>query len=162
MVCTFSVCSQGGSLYVGSVNSITTRQLRCGKVMFSDVYVRHSVCLFTGGRESVYVGSLTTLYNLLEVLKNAQIGRSKGALGTYAPSNFMYFSAEILPNNRFFAKVMFLHLSVSHSVHRRKICIEGYGQTPPPGHWILWDTVNEWAVRIILECILVITRSRCC
>ena len=27
--------------------------------------------------------------------------------------------------------------------------------TPPLPHQILWDTVNEWAVRILLECILV-------
>ena len=41
------------------------------------------------------------------------------------------------------------------------VCIQGVyirgggvGQTPP--HQILWDTVNERAVRIILECILVL------
>ena len=30
----------------------------------------------------------------------------------------------------------------------------GVGKPPPP-HWILRDTVNERAVRILLECILV-------
>ena len=32
------------------------------------------------------------------------------------------------------------------------------GQTPPPQAdtpWVLWDTVNKRAVRILLECILV-------
>ena len=30
-----------------------------------------------------------------------------------------------------------------------------YRQTPTPPRWILWDTVNKQAVRILLECILV-------
>ena len=69
---------------------------------------------------------------------------------------------------------MFLHLSVSHSVHwgwgvlhrgwvyiqwgsaSKRICIQG-SQDPqppiPPG--VLWDMVNEWMVYILLECILV-------
>ena len=76
-----------------------------------------------------------------------------------------------------FAMVMFLHLSVilftggggfpacitGHMT--RGVCIQGglhlggsalgWGvvKTPSPG--ILWDTVKEWAVRILLECILV-------
>ena len=91
---------------------------------------------------------------------------------------------------------MFLHLSVSHSVHRgdlhpggvsesrEGVCIRGCsasrkGGLHPgrvsasgvvlhpergsasravcikPPHRILWDTVNERAVRILLECILV-------
>ena len=56
---------------------------------------------------------------------------------------------------------MFLHLSVSHSVHGA-----GGGEylagTPPqqihsPGHSGCWDTVNKRAVRVTvpLECILV-------
>ena len=93
-----------------------------------------------------------------------------------------------------FAKVMFLHLTVSHFVHMRGlhprglhpgclhpgkvcikggrgsalgggiciqrglhprgVCIQGFGQTFRPPR-ILWDTVNERAVRILLECILV-------
>ena len=32
---------------------------------------------------------------------------------------------------------------------------EGWAETPPPTIQILWDTVNEWVVRILLECILV-------
>ena len=58
---------------------------------------------------------------------------------------------------------MFLHLSVSHSVQGegsasrrsafREVCLQGsVGQTP---HQILWDMVNEYVVRILLECILV-------
>ena len=39
---------------------------------------------------------------------------------------------------------------------REGVCIQWGGQTPPP-HRILRDTVNEWAVRILLECILVVT-----
>ena len=52
-----------------------------------------------------------------------------------------------------FAKVMFLQLSVSHSVHRR-----GGGMRGGRGgmHGIWWDTVNERAVCILLESILVI------
>ena len=101
-----------------------------------------------------------------------------------------------------FAKVMFLHLSVGHSVHRgvcmaggfmwqvghvwRDACVAGghvwqgcvHGQEPcmaggrhvsqrrsvhgrgpcmpcmAPGHYQIWS-VNAWAVRILLECILV-------
>ena len=70
-----------------------------------------------------------------------------------------------------FAKVMFLHLCVSHSVHRGGICV-GWGLHPEgsasmgvcirrgwadPPHWVLRDTINERAVRILLECILVET-----
>ena len=66
-------------------------------------------------------------------------------------------------------KVVFLHLSVSHSVHRG----EGGMRAPtartsppptlPPGNtrtpwWIPPNTVNERVVRILLECILV---SKC-
>ena len=63
------------------------------------------------------------------------------------------------------AKVLFLHLSVSHSVHRRGlhpgglypagVCIQrGLGRTQP--HRILWDTtINERVVRVLQECILV-------
>ena len=70
---------------------------------------------------------------------------------------------------------MFLHLSVSHSVHRRGdlhagglhlggsalrggsasrgVCIQrGWAD---PHHWILWDAVNEWLVCLLLECILI-------
>ena len=64
-----------------------------------------------------------------------------------------------------FAKVMFLHLSVSHSVHKRRgVCIQGeesasrlvciWGGSAP--HRILLDTVNERAVSILLECIFVL------
>ena len=52
-----------------------------------------------------------------------------------------------------FAKVMFLHLSVSHSVHRGGLH-RGVGRPPAP-HRTLRDTVNERAVRILLKCILV-------
>ena len=37
------------------------------------------------------------------------------------------------------------------------VCIQGAGQIAPKIHGILWDTVNEQAVHILLECILVIT-----
>ena len=75
-----------------------------------------------------------------------------------------------------FAKVMFLHLSVSHSVHRGESTWAGTppgrytpqaGTSPwqvhPPGN-VCWDMVNKRAVRILLECILVyrsIYRSWC-
>ena len=70
-----------------------------------------------------------------------------------------------------FAKVMFLHLSVSHSVHGGgylgRYPLGRYTSragTPPsrytpgrytPRHSACWDTVNKQAVRIPLECILV-------
>ena len=57
-----------------------------------------------------------------------------------------------------FAKVMFLQVFVcpqgEGGLHAGGsasgwVCIQG------DPHWILWDTVNKWAVCIILECILV-------
>ena len=68
-----------------------------------------------------------------------------------------------------FAKVMFLHLSVSHSVHREGGCLPqwmlGYTTSPwadtpradtsPPVQCMLGDTGNKRAVRVPLECILV-------
>ena len=94
---------------------------------------------------------------------------------------FCWKSTGFLPSaNEVWGKVMFLHLSVRHSVHGGGLhpgglhpgCLHsgggsasggsggavgiqgGGGQTPPP---ILWDTVNEEAVRILLGCILVST-----
>ena len=92
-----------------------------------------------------------------------------------------------------FAKVMFLHLSVSHSVHKGE-GVPGQVHPPgkytppgrftpspwqvhpagqvhpprqvhpqagkPPGHSVRWDMVNNRAVRIPLECILVLNRIR--
>ena len=64
-------------------------------------------------------------------------------------------------------KVIFLHQSVNHSIHRRGVW-QPPGQTPPwadnpppradtpPLHSACWDTVKKRAVRILLECILVI------
>ena len=44
----------------------------------------------------------------------------------------------------------------------RRVClqgglhlVEGLGR-PPEIHGLLWDTVNKWAVRILLECIPVL------
>ena len=48
------------------------------------------------------------------------------------------------------------------SASRGWMCIQGgsasggVGQTCPPANRILQDTVNKWAVRILLECILVL------
>ena len=69
-----------------------------------------------------------------------------------------------------FAKVMFLHLSVSHSVHRGGVCPSAcwdappgpeadppedpprdQRQTPPPVQCMLEDTRNKRAVRILLD-----------
>ena len=68
-----------------------------------------------------------------------------------------------------FAKVMFLHLSVSHSVHREGVCLSACWDTPrkqkPPGsrhpheQCMLGDTVNKRAVCILLECNLVIQKN---
>ena len=66
-----------------------------------------------------------------------------------------------------FAKVLFLHLSVSHSVHRGvcpSACWDASPvadptpkeQTPPPEQCMLGDKGNKQAVRIPLESILVI------
>ena len=67
-----------------------------------------------------------------------------------------------------FGKVMFLHLSVSHSVHKGGDSASmhaGIADTPfreqtpqeqtPPPQCMLGDTGNKRAVRILLECILV-------
>ena len=66
-----------------------------------------------------------------------------------------------------FAKIMFLHLSVSYSVHTRMSASVHAGIHPPPGadtpradtlppeQCMLGDTGNTRAVRILLECILV-------
>ena len=79
--------------------------------------------------------------------------------------------------NEVLAKVIFLHLSVIHSVHRGGGGLQFFGgspifrggffflissvfgdTTPPPGtrHW---NTVNVRPVRILLECILVLFNS---
>ena len=60
---------------------------------------------------------------------------------------------------------MFLHLSISHSVHMGGGCLPqcmlGYTpprdqrQTVPPVQCMVGDTGNKPAVRILLECILV-------
>ena len=62
-----------------------------------------------------------------------------------------------------FAKVMFLHLSVSHSVHSWGFASVHAGIHPPslqeqtpPEQCMLGDTDNKRAVRILLECILVV------
>ena len=75
-----------------------------------------------------------------------------------------------LPQTKF-AKVMFLHLSVSHSVHGvvgyLPQCMLGYtprSRHPPPKsrhhppseQCMLGDTGNKRAVRILLECILLV------
>ena len=60
-----------------------------------------------------------------------------------------------------FAKVMFLHLSVSHSVHGGGSAslhagiADSPGSRHPPAQYMLGDTANKRAVRILLECILV-------
>ena len=79
------------------------------------------------------------------------------------------------PANKVWGKVVFSQASVIPSVHGMVggvciygesasreglhpgwVCIGGGGKDrPPPPHRILQDTVNERAVRIILECILV-------
>ena len=74
-----------------------------------------------------------------------------------------------------FAKVMFLHLSVSHFVHGGlPQCMLGCHHTPrdqlpcpqsrphPPAQCMLVDTVNKWAVCILLECDLVIYCFQTC
>ena len=72
-----------------------------------------------------------------------------------------------------FAKVMFLHLSVSHSVHRGRAWMRGGMHGSRGCAWLqgghVWlqggvcgirrDTVNERAVRILLECILVLLNN---
>ena len=61
---------------------------------------------------------------------------------------------------------MFLHLSVCSQERfaSRGVCIWGWEdstQPPPPTNRILRDTPNEWAVRILLECILVRKGNTC-
>ena len=62
--------------------------------------------------------------------------------------------------NEVVAKVIFLHQTVCHSVHRG-VCLSAcWDTTPPPGAdppgSRLRHTVNEWPVRILLECLLVV------
>ena len=101
----------------------------------------------------------------------------QGGRNIYQQSSFFYRSQTK------FAKVMFLHVSIIMSTGRA--CVGGVcmaGGVRGRGHaWqgvrgrgacvaggghvcqILRDTVNEWAVRILLECILVVlTFSRIC
>ena len=108
--------------------------------------------------------------------------------GSNNPFNYKYFYR---PQTKC-AKVIFLHLSVSHSVHRGcGVCLSACWDTPPgrhpphpqgadtlpgadtpqeqisvpPSPWeqtppaqcMLGDTGNKRAVRILLECILVVT-----
>ena len=54
----------------------------------------------------------------------------------------------------------------SGGLHPARDCIQGVGQTPPTPppsetHGILWDTVNKQAIRILLECILVLHARSC-
>ena len=73
------------------------------------------------------------------------------------------------PANKVWGKVMFLHLCVILLTGEGRLapacfclwmgdggrlCIQGNRADPPP-HWILRDMVNERAVRIQVECILV-------
>ena len=97
--------------------------------------------------------------------------------GTYPTGMFSCYRPQ-----QSFGKVLFLHLSVSHSVHGEGVSVSGLGrhpltdtpqvdtplgrplgQTPlgrnPPGQTPLpaqWYTVNKRVVRIPLECILVV------
>ena len=79
------------------------------------------------------------------------------------------FHSKILPSsNEVWGKVMFLHLCVIlfpggglHPGGRSSfrwigVCIQGRDWPTSPLHRILWDTVNERTVRILLECILVV------
>ena len=72
----------------------------------------------------------------------------------------MFHLVQLLNNNYCpqtkLAKVMFLHLSVSHSVHRGASASVHAGIHPradtPPEQTI--PSGNKWAVRILLKCIL--------
>ena len=96
----------------------------------------------------------------------------------YSASNMYHYCPQMK-----FAKVMFLHLCVSHSVHGgggvcpsacwdsrpppgsihspRQGRLPGKAEPPwqgrpsPPAQWMLGDTANKPVVRILLECILV-------
>ena len=79
-----------------------------------------------------------------------------------------YFNVGILPPaNEVWGKVIFSQVCVIQSVHRGVglypggICLQedlhgGGGVWAYPLSWILWDTINERAVRILLESILVV------
>ena len=91
------------------------------------------------------------------------------------PVLYDQMSKTFLPPQRSCGKVMFLHLSVSHSVHRGGIChtprqtpsylVHVGIHTPRPVHVGMGYTpsplggINKRAVRILLECILVMVRS---
>ena len=76
----------------------------------------------------------------------------------------VYFSSEVpvcyYRPQRSCGNVIFLHLSVSHSVHREEVSATPPRQTPPGQTTpslcsACWDMVNKRTVRILLECILV-------
>ena len=82
------------------------------------------------------------------------------ASGQYTSCRNAFF---LPPANEVWGKLMLLHLCVilfTEGGGRRLPPGESasrglVGQTPAPPNWILRDTVNERAVRILLECILV-------
>ena len=71
------------------------------------------------------------------------------------------------PANEVWGKIMFLYLSVGHSVHRRGVCPIACWDTQPPRQTpsrqtparIPRDAVNKWAVHILPECISLGTRG---
>ena len=112
-------------------------------------------------REAAYPALETTTTETLDTIGSSY--RAKGTIYVF-----------LKPVNEVWGKVMFLHLSVTHSVRRGYLphYILGYTtpretapsrQTPPPDRQppprILRDTLNKRAVRILLECILVLFTS---
>ena len=117
--------------------------------------------------------NLEQVFFILQMMKRLDIFDAPGEsnLGDYTHKNqnnictCLYTSHNYRPQTKF-AKVMFSQASVILStgvgglLHREGWCAppRGVGGWADPPIWILRDTVNERAVRIVLECILVLCK----
>ena len=85
----------------------------------------------------------------------------------YLRSEHFFFNTHICPENFYrpqtkFAKVMFLHVCPQRGIiwagtpQPPLVGTHPWADTPPPEQCMLGDTGNKRAVRILLECVLVI------
>ena len=119
--------------------------------------------------------NLEQVFFILQMMKRLDIFDAPGEsnLGDYTHKNqnniciCLYTSHNYRPQTKF-AKVMFSQASVILSMgvggggsaaSGGLVCPPGgWGLGKPPPIWILRNTVNERAVRIVLECILVLCK----
>ena len=148
---------------VGPVSSGDSVKKRVEKVMKARLYLLQQM-----GPNSFLIGGDSPDHKYRVI-----IGQQVSPLPVYIPGSGIFIFACFdsctcyRPQTKF-AKVMFLHLSVSHSVHKGGGCLPqcmlGYtprsrhppGADTPPAQCMQGDTGNKRAVRILLECILVL------